>query len=1021
MRHHEPLHEPASVTLRVKRPDAERVAIVGEMFDWLTPRALAKVEGGDFERRLALPAGVYAYKLKIDGQWSLHPENPRTWTRGGDENSVLTLGGTNEPVLFAPAPPFVHEEERGGVVVVAGLRRGAGDALALRWREGGDGEARAHRSAMTRVTEDDSHVFFRARLPISSSRATYVFELADGSHVGAGGDQAFTYESTRASGVPAWWRDAVVYAIFVDRFRPEHDGDLAAWHVDPGPNRAAGGHLEGIRRSLDELADLGVNTLYLTPVHVAASCHRYDVVDPLSVDPALGGEAAFERLVDDAHARGMKVLLDFSFSHAGRGFAPYEDVLVHGRSSRYASWFQWTDAGELRCYGKRSDAPLFDLDLPEVRALALLAAETWARRGIDGFRLDAAAEVPFELARAIRAKLLEIRPDAIVLGEVVPAHAWRWRAEGAVDAATDFEFHALCTDFLARRSIDAPEAQRRLEGIDMRRGASASAALRFLSTHDHARFATLAGVEGGAARVPLGLFFLLTSPGVPALFYGDELGMCADQAALEPETAWKDRAPMPWRDRAEDVPLRALVKRLLAVRAGSAALRIGDHEVVAAEGATLVSRRTAEGDVVDVVVHAGDDTVEIVLEDDELPLLEPLVTVGDVSLDGQVIRLGPHSAIAARRKRERYARRRTLALIENPAVRDREFAANVETVGSRPTRIDFALTERCNLRCQHCITDAPEKTRTRTARTLSPWLLDRVREHLAFAHYFGFVHGGESLTTPVLFDVLDAIRAERGPLPYVAHLLTNGALLHGETCERLLEKNVRSISVSLDGATAATNDAVRLGGRFEQIVENVEDLLRRRRAREADLRVGISFVVLQSNIGELAEIVRLAARLGVDWVKLEEAVAVNAFSARSLVRCGDARVRDAVRAAMDLGERLGLVVVDHTAPPPVWRCKLDGDAARFLAADEFANRSEIHPCRAPWEHACIEPNGDVKMGDFFGAVLGNLAESPLDLVWNGPVARSERVRSQTTRLCGSGPVTCVAMADRGAPPRRDHA
>lgn len=93
----------------------------------------------------------------------------------------------------------------------------------------------------------------------------------------------------------------------------------------------------------------------------------------------------------------------------------------------------------------------------------------------------------------------------------------------------------------------------------------------------------------------------------------------------------------------------------------------------------------------------------------------------------------------------------------------------------------------------------------------------------------------------------------------------------------------------------------------------------------------------------------------------------------------------------------------------VWRCRLDAEpaTARFRAADEFANRSEIHPCRTAWEHACIAPNGDVHLGEFFGPVIGNLAEERLDAMWNGAVARSERQRSIRGRLCGAGPVTCL--------------
>ncbi len=993
----------ATHVLRARMPGATRVDLLGEPFDWLTPRPLGEQGDGAFERTLRLPTGAYSYKLKVDGEWRLDPDNPRTRARDGRQDSLLVVGGADEPVLFAPGLPFVHEESRGGIAIAAGLRRGASGSLDVVWGEL-DGEL-TQRTPMSFVADEDEHVMFRARVPMSAARARYAIAL-DGRVV------AGPYEWARtpaAEQLPAWWRDAIVYAIFVDRFRAADDDD--GWGADPGSDVAAGGHLDGIRRSLDELVELGVTALYLTPVHVAASCHRYDVVDPWRVDPALGGDAAFDRLVDAVHARGMRIVLDFSMSHVGRGFAALEDVLAHGPASRFAAWFQWTDDGKLRSYGARDDAPLLDLDEPEVRAMACDLAEHWARRGVDGFRLDAAAEVPMDLARAIRGRLRAVRPDAIVVGEVVPAHAWRWRAEGAICAATDFGFHALATSFIARRTLRAEEAARRLAAIDLARGGDASTQLRFVSTHDHARFATIAQVEGGATRTPLGLAFLLTSPGVPALLYGEEVGLAASEANLEPEAAWRDRAPMPWDDARRDLALRAIVKRLLAVRASSPALRHGDFEVLHADGDLLVYRRSADGEVVDVVLHVGDGPVEIDVDDDARPGVEPLATIGTCTVHGSTLTMGAGSAVVARRLRAGTARQsHRLRQLEARSVANVDFVAGALAPRMGPTRIDFAVTELCNLRCRHCITHAPTKTRGGAARTLSPWVLDRVRDDLAYADYFGFVHGGEPLASPVLFDVLRAIRVARSGFPYVAHVLTNGVLLGERNLARLVEHGVRSISVSLDGATAATNDAIRDGGRFDDVVAHLRGAVRARRTLGADLRLGISFVVMRSNVDELDAFVDLAADLGVDWIKLEEAVPVNDFARRSLLRMDRPASRDRVARAVERGQARGLVVVDHTAPPPVWRCRVaDDDAMRaFLAADEFANRSEIHPCRAAWETACVEPNGDVRIGDFFGAVLGNVTRGSLGDLWSSDIARSERVRAQTTRLCGAGPVTCIA-------------
>jgi MoaA/NifB/PqqE/SkfB family radical SAM enzyme len=345
--------------------------------------------------------------------------------------------------------------------------------------------------------------------------------------------------------------------------------------------------------------------------------------------------------------------------------------------------------------------------------------------------------------------------------------------------------------------------------------------------------------------------------------------------------------------------------------------------------------------------------------------------------------------------------RRNLALLA------RDFAEARPSLEARPTRFFFSVTERCNLRCAHCITHAPERTRTGAARTMSPAVLDALRDDFAFGDYFAFVHGGESMTAPIFHDVLDAIRAARAGEPYVAHLLTNGVLFGPAAAERLARAGVSSVSVSLDGATPATNDAIREGGRLDDVVARLADVLAWRRGEAVDLRIGLSFVVLAQNVRELGAFVELGARLGVDWIKLEEGVPATEFAKRSLISCTAPDVREAIAAATAQGRALGVVMVDHTRERAIWRCRLDDDTRAFLEADEHANRCVIHPCRTPWETVCVEPNGDVRVLDFFGPILGNVLRAPLAELWNHAAARAARERSRAARVCGAGPVVCV--------------
>ena len=129
-------------------------------------------------------------------------------------------------------------------------------------------------------------------------------------------------------------RNAVFYQIFPDRFarsaRTQPPGPLEAWDAAPTHHGFKGGDLRGITERLGELHDLGITALYLCPIFSSASNHRYHTYDYFNVDPMLGGNDAFRELLDAAHARGMRVILDGVFNHASRGFWPFHHVLENG-------------------------------------------------------------------------------------------------------------------------------------------------------------------------------------------------------------------------------------------------------------------------------------------------------------------------------------------------------------------------------------------------------------------------------------------------------------------------------------------------------------------------------------------------------------------------------------------------------------------------------------------------------------------------------------------------------------------
>ena len=224
---------------------------------------------------------------------------------------------------------------------------------------------------------------------------------------------------------PAWVRDAVFYQIFPDRFarsaQTQPPGPLEAWDTPPTRHGFKGGDLRGITERLGELQELGITALYLCPIFSSASNHRYHTYDYFNVDPMLGGNEALRELLDGAHARGMRVILDGVFNHASRGFWPFHHVLENGAQSPYVDWFYTDEAflsGDrpLVAYPEAADwhvkqsggagggiasnletgigykawwqlpaLPKINVGNAEAREHLLQAAEFWIRFGADGW------------------------------------------------------------------------------------------------------------------------------------------------------------------------------------------------------------------------------------------------------------------------------------------------------------------------------------------------------------------------------------------------------------------------------------------------------------------------------------------------------------------------------------------------------------------------------------------------------------------------------------------------------------
>ncbi len=468
---------------------------------------------------------------------------------------------------------------------------------------------------------------------------------------------------------PAWVRDAVFYHIFPDRFaksdRVRKPGPLEAWDAPPTVGGFKGGDLLGVVEHLDHLVELGVTAIYFNPIFQSASNHRYHTYDYLAVDPLLGGDAALRELIDAAHARGMRIVLDGVFNHASRGFWPFHHVLETGRDSPYRGWFHFDDtaldAGRpIRAYpenpqgldtanvreeqrtGARSlqvngyrawwdlpALPKLNTDNPEVREYLFGVAEHWIGFGADGWRLDVALEISDEsFWQEFRRRVKAVNPDAYIVAEV-------WHEEprhllgDQFDAYMNYPLAASIISFagawhLDRRvlrqqfnidaavyPIDGPEFSRRLEhGLAIYDPAVAAVMLNVLDTHDTPRFLAMAG--GDVASLRLAMLLQMTLPGAPSIYYGDEIGMTGEQ---DPGC----RASFPWDHPGSwDMDLLAFTKGAIAARRAYPVLRNGGYRTVAASGTAMAFVRTPPAGSSDaaviVVINAGDAAAPLDLD-----------------------------------------------------------------------------------------------------------------------------------------------------------------------------------------------------------------------------------------------------------------------------------------------------------------------------------------------------------------------------------------------------------------------
>lgn len=459
-----------------------------------------------------------------------------------------------------------------------------------------------HEKPMEKLFSTELHDYWLVKATAPFNRLAYGFHIIgeDGTEVFYG-DKGFIYYDQNQLGknsniyfrmpyfhevdrfkAPDWVKETVWYQIFPERFAngdPANDPEgTLPWNSkrNPGRDDFYGGDLQGVIDHLDYLQELGINGIYFCPIFKAKSNHKYDTIDYFEIDPAFGDKETFKKLVEEAHKRGIRIMLDAVFNHIGILSPQWQDVIKNQEKSRYADWFHirkfpvedltnlTTDELEqvglvnYETFAFTGHMPKLNTANKEVQDYLIEVATYWIREfDIDAWRLDVANEVDHQFWKRFYKETTRLKEDFYILGEI-------WHSSQSW--LTGDEFHAVMnyplTDgiiaFFARDGLSPEEFVSALNEHFMKYRQQANEVMfNLLDSHDTPRILTIC--NGDKNIVKAALTFMFLQYGTPCIFYGTEIG-------LEGENDPDCRKCMVWDSTQQDLDMLSFTKQLIRLR-----------------------------------------------------------------------------------------------------------------------------------------------------------------------------------------------------------------------------------------------------------------------------------------------------------------------------------------------------------------------------------------------------------------------------------------------------------------------
>ncbi len=653
---------------------AATIFLTGDFNGW--SRSADRMEGPDddgaFHLVIRLAPGEYRYGFVADhvpvggGERLVVDQRfPRGVNRPGDgriDGAALSLrpDGTSVSRFSADSVSVTTRVHRSDVEEVSLLfRHGGGDDLFPMRLTGDDGVFAYYRAEIAAPLATIGRVGIRL-----DDRGTPMFLTKEGVAEEAPFTKLLPVGPATAPLVefPTWAIEGIEYHIVPDRFR---DGNKKNNRL--GGDGRHGGDLEGVLEKLSSIADLGVTVLSFSPVQDSPSAERFDGGNWRRVGSGIGGDDAFRIVVDEAHNRGMKVVVTAVLHSISVEHRAWIDALAKGRASEYAGWFEWKkwplpakfSAGDppsnyYECVDDNGRRPWVSYDLSLPRREELDAGkehvEEWNRSllseldstlafylvdmDVDGLIIDRPELLAPGLLPMIREKCERLRPGAYVVFDrrAPPAPPDGGGAPYAMIRRREF-LEPVAT-FLRPGGGDALRFDRecaRRRGLTPRTREEAS--INLISSAEDGRFLR---PDTDPRRLLLAHTLLLTSRGIPRIHFGDEIGLAADEDDPHP--------PFPWKsvDKPAHLAFRDHLKRLIALRRNHAALVRGEEETLLDRDGMLVKARFTAGDAIVVAVNAGEEEAFIEIDGASLPFpaTDPVELLGSASLERDGTRPG---------------------------------------------------------------------------------------------------------------------------------------------------------------------------------------------------------------------------------------------------------------------------------------------------------------------------------------------------------------------------------------------